>query len=241
MNELRTAKTDIWHIRSGDSKSSDLQIAGYAARYNKFSTDEGLPFKEVIRPGAFSKILAKNPDVVCLLNHDPNMVLGRTSAGTLTLMNDQNGLKFVCSLPDTELGHSTRESVKRGDIAGCSFSFNVGPDDVEWRYASDMINDPCDDDDDDCDDELYRCMRSKTVMPDDTSVRVINNFSQVHDVGPVTFPAYSSTSVVARSMDWKTVVESAPVEMRSRMLDRLVNQFNERLVGSRRRRLLDIA
>lgn len=240
--ETRLFSKEVWHLRSGDPNSSDLQVAGYAARYGKYSTDPGLPFKEIIQRGAFKNVLAAKPNVVCLLNHDANQLLGRTTAGTLTLMEDPKGLKFVCSLPDTELGRSVRESVKRGDLDGCSFSFECAPEDCDWthRSADDINTDINAEDDDDLDDDLYRAMRGKAIMPNDTPVRIIKNFHAIHDVSVVTYPAYASTSVVTRSV--KNIIDSAPVEYRSRMLERLTQDFNERVLGrSRRRRLLDIA
>src|SRR5580704_19345656 len=65
-------------------------ITGYAAMFNSLSSDLG-GFVEVIRAGAFSKCLASNPDVRCLFNHS-DVVLGRTTAGTLRLTEDEVGL-----------------------------------------------------------------------------------------------------------------------------------------------------
>jgi phage head maturation protease len=44
-------------------------IRGYAAMFNSMSYDLG-GFREVIAPGAFSNVLATNPDVRLLYNHD---------------------------------------------------------------------------------------------------------------------------------------------------------------------------
>jgi len=85
--------------RSGDR----MTVSGYAATYNTLSKDLG-GFRERIAPEAFRRILATNPDVVCLFNHDMNSVLGRTSAGTLRLSEDRKGLAFECDLPNTTVG-----------------------------------------------------------------------------------------------------------------------------------------
>ena len=64
-----------------------------------------------------------------LLNHDPNEVLGRTKSGTLRLFDEERGLRFELDLPDSPLGENVREAVRRGDLDGASFRFEVGQDD----------------------------------------------------------------------------------------------------------------
>lgn len=76
--------------------------------------------------GAFTEVLASDPDVRCLLNHDPDKVLARTRAGTLRLTEDERGLYFEADLPDSPAGRDVREAVRRGDIDGASFRFVVG-------------------------------------------------------------------------------------------------------------------
>ena len=63
----------------------------------------------------------------CLLNHDPNIVLGRTKSGTLRLSSDQRGLRFECDLPESR--SDLAEAVARGDLDGASFRFKVGEED----------------------------------------------------------------------------------------------------------------
>ena len=75
--EKRFQVTEVRAKKNGDKRT----ITGYAARYNVLSSDLG-GFRERIASGAFKRILATNPDVVCLFNHSDNAVLGRTTAGT---------------------------------------------------------------------------------------------------------------------------------------------------------------
>ena len=49
-------------------------------------------FREIIKPGAFDDVL--NDDVRGLFNHDPNYILGRTTAGTLSLSVNERGLVY---------------------------------------------------------------------------------------------------------------------------------------------------
>lgn len=108
------------------------KITGYAAKFGKWSEDLG-GFREKIRVGAFDDVL--DDDVRALKNHDPNLLLGRTKSGTLSLTANKTGLRFEIDTPDTNVGRDTVEEIRRGDISGCSFGFIVETD--EWRYLED--------------------------------------------------------------------------------------------------------
>lgn len=84
----------------------------------------GVKYKEVIAPGAFKRSLELRPDVVSFKEHDPKMILGRVSAGTLKVEERDNGLYVSIDVPNTTYGNDLLESVKRGDIKGFSFGFN---------------------------------------------------------------------------------------------------------------------
>jgi len=64
-------------------------------------------------------------DVLALTEHDTKNLLGRLTAGNLTLTEDAVGLRFVLELPDTQLGRDVRELVGRGILRGMSFSFAI--------------------------------------------------------------------------------------------------------------------
>jgi len=102
-------------------------ITGYAAVFNKWSEDLGF-FKERIIPGAFKKTISEN-DIRALINHDPNLIIGRTRNKTLKLWEDDKGLGFECKLPDTSYAKDLRESIKRKDITQNSFGFQTLRDD----------------------------------------------------------------------------------------------------------------
>jgi hypothetical protein len=79
---------------------------------------------EQMAPGAFTAALAApDVDVRALINHNPELVLGRQSAGTLRLAQDKEGLAFEVDLPDTSYARDLRELMIRGDITGASFGF----------------------------------------------------------------------------------------------------------------------
>lgn len=70
-------------------EGGELYIEGYFAVFN--SPYEFWPgASEVILPGAFDESVSG--DVRALVNHNTDLVLGRTRAGTLTLKQDARGL-----------------------------------------------------------------------------------------------------------------------------------------------------
>jgi HK97 family phage prohead protease len=105
---------------------SNRRLVGYAARFN--SEARIADFREVIRAGAFRQSLASGRDILCLRDHDPAVLLGRTKSGTLELREDDNGLSFSLQVPDTQAGHDLLALAERGDLGGMSFGFRVTED-----------------------------------------------------------------------------------------------------------------
>jgi len=109
-------------------------IVGYGAVY--YDADKPDTQFEMW-PGVFERIMPrtfdraiKEDDVRGLFNHDPNQVLGRTPK-TMKLASDKRGTQYDISAPDTQLGRDIPVLLKRGDINGSSFAFEVT--DEEWR------------------------------------------------------------------------------------------------------------
>ena len=73
-------------------------------------------------------------DVVALFNHDQNMVLARTSSGTLKLNVTGNAMEYEFEAPNTTLGNDLLEMVRRGDVYQSSFAFTV--DKEKWEENS---------------------------------------------------------------------------------------------------------
>lgn len=107
------------------------KITGYAALFNVWSQDLG-GFVETIEPGAFTRSLQNGADVRAVINHDPNLILGRSKAGTLNLVEDDIGLRVEIVPPDTQYARDLMTSIKRGDIDQMSFQFKTIDDDVRW-------------------------------------------------------------------------------------------------------------
>jgi len=114
------------------AENEPARIAGYGAVFDSPSEDLGWfsEMREEIDPHAFDTVMASNPDVRGLFNHDSNLVLGRTSAGTLRLSVDARGLSYEIDPPDTQFARDLMVSMRRKDITGSSFAFTVKRD--QW-------------------------------------------------------------------------------------------------------------
>jgi uncharacterized protein len=175
MNKKREVRTFSAAELRANKAAEEPGISGYAAVFNKsFEQRYGTyVFREVIAPGAFTRALKEKQDVRCLVNHDENLVLGRTKNGTLTLSEDSTGLHFDCDIPDTQTAKDTRTSVDRGDIDQCSFAF------ITTKQT-----------------------RTEEKDKDGAIIftRTIQDLDLL-DVSVVTYPAYEETSCEARKLE----------------------------------------
>jgi len=112
-------------------------IVGYAAVFDKLSEDLG-GFRERIAPKAFAESLKAGDDVRALIDHDPGRILGRTKAKTLSMAEDDHGLRVKIEPGDTTAGRDVLESIKRGDLDGMSFAFQTVSDRWETKDGEEL-------------------------------------------------------------------------------------------------------
>lgn len=153
-------------VRATTSQDGQHSISGYAAVFNSLSEYIAPRTREVIAPGAFSEALSD--DVRALFNHEDSMILGRTSAGTLQLAQDNTGLYYSVTLPDTQYARDLLALVKRGDVTQNSFAFSVRPEDVQTSEAE-----------------------------NGDTIETITRVKRLYDVSPVTYPAYPAAAITA--------------------------------------------
>ncbi len=126
----RRVNTVEFDVRNGEASSDGMSFTGYAAVFN--SPSEPLPFTEVIKEGAFKRSLKSRNEVKLFMNHNTDVVLGSTRAGTLRLTEDSRGLLAQADLPDTSAGRDLSVLMKRGDVSSMSFGFSVPPKGDAW-------------------------------------------------------------------------------------------------------------
>lgn len=124
-------RTSMLHDADFQTREADGKryIDGYFAVFNSqyWLWDDAY---ETIDQGAFD--LSRDKDVRALTNHDTTLVLGRTTAGTLTLRVDERGLFGSIEINEADQDAVNQyERVKRGDVTQCSFGFEILSQDIE--------------------------------------------------------------------------------------------------------------
>lgn len=145
------------------------KMVGYAAVFG-VETDIGGMFREKVARGAFVDAIGKS-DIHALFNHDESFVLGRAKAGTLSLAEDDKGLRVEITPPDTQQVRDLIASMKRGDIDQMSFGFTMQGGKQSW---------------------------DETTEP---PLRTIEKVGELYDVSVVTRGAYPTTEVAVRSLE----------------------------------------
>ena len=165
-DKKHTSETRYFNIESRlATKEGKDVVIGHAAMFNSLSEDLG-GFREKIQPGAFDDVLEN--DVRAYFNHDPNYLLGRTSAGTLRLSVDEQGLRYELDVPNTTAGRDLKENMRLGNITQSSFAFTIGKDGDAWERAENGAD-----------------------------IRTIKKVKRLYDVSPVSLPAYPSANDLA--------------------------------------------
>lgn len=119
--EVRTTGDVVRRAAAGGDQPRP--IAGHAAVFNR-DANIGDYFIERIAPGAFAKAIGRD-DVRALFNHSDMHVIGRNTAGTLRLSEDDVGLYYEADPPDAQWARDMVASIDRGDISQSSFAFRA--------------------------------------------------------------------------------------------------------------------
>lgn len=173
------------------SEGEEPIIACYFAVFNS-PTELWPGCIEQIAPGAFASSLGK--DVRALVDHDTRLVLGRTTAGTLTLREDETGLygEIKINSQDSD-AMNLYARVQRGDVNQCSFGFEIVSEDY-------------------------------VVGPDGQTCTWTLHDLILYEVSVVTFPAYEATSAMARDAGGMDTLCTARRERRkNELLERIKN------------------
>lgn len=147
-------------------------VSGYAIRFNEDSAFMG--FTERISPSALPASMLENADIFAYFNHDWSKVLARTPKSLKLDLRD-DGLYYEFEAPNTQDGNDLLEHIKRGEMYGTSFAFSL-PEDGSG--------------------EVW------TKQEDGTYLREIIMFDALYEISPVYTPAYPTTSVSARCLEY---------------------------------------
>lgn len=126
----RQIRTILSDFKTRDDSEEPI-IEGYFAVFNSnYEIFNGCT--ESIAPGAFSDTLSG--DIRALIDHDTRLVIGRTTARTLELTEDQRGLWGRIRInPKDSDAMNLHARVERGDVSQCSFGFNILDEEHEAR------------------------------------------------------------------------------------------------------------
>lgn len=127
--ELRSL-TDV-EVRA-EPEGESKKIIGYAVKWGQRSVPIWGIFEEQFERGAFAESI--NDDIYAAWNHNSSEILGRNTAGTLKLQEDEIGLRYEITPPSWAERYV--ESIERGDVRGSSFIFRSEVD--EWDESGEM-------------------------------------------------------------------------------------------------------
>lgn len=169
--EIRVINRDVNLRASGSEDDAQDYVEGIGIVYDT-EVEIWPGFFEKIRSGALSDSLKDGSVKKSFFNHNPSFVLSTTESDpALELKDESDGLRFKSPIPDTTYGNDLRENLKRKNVRGASFSFDV-----------------------DKEDEII------TIDEKDNWHREITK-ATLYEIGPVTNPAYESTEVSLRSVE----------------------------------------
>jgi len=141
-------------------------------------------------------------DIRALANHDTSKVMARTGNKTLALKEDKQGLYVEITPNDTTHSRDMVEMIKRGDINQMSFGFTVNAGGDDWT-----------------EDDEGRVIRTLTDV-------------RLHEVSPVTFPAYPQTDIAMRSLEkWREETAPAKISESARIKARIGNKIVNKIPG----------
>lgn len=126
MRQMRSIASEFKTREDGEER----RIEGYFAVFN--SIYQIAPdMSESVAPGAFTETL--DGDVRALIDHETMYVLGRTTAGTLEIREDETGLwGSILVNPNDQDAMNLWHRVERGDVNQCSFGFDILEEETEF-------------------------------------------------------------------------------------------------------------
>lgn len=182
--EMRTVAVPLQGLewRASGSGDGSRVLTGYAAVHEQVTTlYDGTYYRldEKIARGAFTNVLAADPDVHLNLGHDMNRAIARTKVsgiGGLELTSDDHGLKVYARLnandPDVA---ALAAKMELGIMDQMSFAFRVKSSGVRYESETDANG-------------------------KETELRTITEIAELYDVCVCAQGAYPTTEASLRSL-----------------------------------------
>jgi HK97 family phage prohead protease len=155
-----------------ETRGDGRTLDGYAAVFNHPTKIRDLQgeFEETILPGAFTRSIGERMPIL-QWDHGKDPRVGTVPIGSIQLLEeDSRGLHVRARLFDNPVVEPVRQAIEAKAIKGMSFRFGVPDGGDTW-----------------------------TRRKDAPELREIRD-ADVHELGPVAFPAYDGTSVSVRSL-----------------------------------------
>ena len=178
----------IQNMKTRETDQGNPVISGLFVVYDSpYQVCEG--GTESIAPGALKNAL--NGDIRALYNHNPDIVLGRTSNGTLSLEDTPSGLygEIEVNKEDSDAMNAYAR-IKRGDISGASFGFDI-------------------------------VKEERIVNDDGSVHWRIEEIEPLYEVSPCVFPAYEATWIIARGQEIETMKQRQREAWAAKMIKNL--------------------
>lgn len=169
-------------------ENGEKRIEGYFAVFDSnYDLWDGAT--ESIGRNAFDG--AMGDDIRALIDHETRLVLGRTTAGTLTLRVDDHGLWGSIRINEADSdAMNLYARVQRGDVSQCSFGFDI-------------------------------LQERTDVNSDTGAVHWTIEKVKLYEVSCVTFPAYKETAIQARAEEYRDIKKRENERWKSAQKERL--------------------
>jgi len=129
--EQRQVRNITADLKVREEQEGDMFLEGYFIVFNR---------ETELWPGAYEEIDSRacdntlNNDIRALINHDTTLVLGRNKSNTLVLEVDNKGVFGTIKInPNDTDAVNIYQRVKRGDVSGNSFGFNILNEETDYR------------------------------------------------------------------------------------------------------------
>ena len=174
-------KIDVAEMETRTGESGEMVVEGYATTFNmpyRLFGDDKVTVNEQVDRDAFRE--TDKSDVIMQYDHE-GRVFARTGNGTLTLEEDDHGLKIIANLGGTEIGRQLFEEINGGYTNKMSFGFTVAGE---------------------------KKTRSKDADGHVTILRTITKIGKLYDVSAVSLPANDATEISSRTISDGLIAEA---------------------------------